>query len=402
METIILDDDPQPDTESTIAFNFFDPKKHDLLGGDTPEKQGLEGKITFNPNGCQIFSLPPLENAGNIFGDRYLIHIRFTLHEVPERGLYERVKFQAVMEDQRVIASDLFPDQIIRESKEKFYSFSTNDLIAEVTEAQQVCRRFCFRSLSPTITAFGEGDSFFFWVYSSPPEEGGVKHGGKHGLVVLQVPHNMLSVVAEISMETTIARQSFRKWRSEKRITNTPAIIWDLTQALPFCPDSHELPEITHLPAPKTGPIEILFAYAREDEKLRDELEKYLSPLKNHGRITCWNDRRIGAGKTWSQEISSHLDTADIILLLVSADFLASNYCNTVEVKRALERHEKGQACVIPVILRPADWTGETFAQLQALPYDATPVVEWKNPDAAFDNIAKGIKEVIIEMEKNR
>ena len=313
------------------------------------------------------------------------------------------------MEDPRVIASDLFPDQIIRESKEKFYSFSANDLIAEVTEAQQVCRRFCFRSLSPAITAFGEGDSFFFWVYSASPEEGGVIPGSKHGLVVLQVPHNMSSVVTEISMETAIAKQSFRTWKSWKGETNTTAIIWDLTQALPFCPDSPEprpdspgLPKITHLPAPKTGPIEILFSYAREDEKLRDELEKYLSPLKNHGRITCWYDRCIGAGKNWSQEISSHLNTADIILLLVSADFLASNYCNTVEVKRALERHEKGQSRVIPVILRPVDWTGEIFAQLQALPCDATPVVEWENLDAAFDNIVKGIKEVIIEMEKNR
>jgi internalin A len=71
-------------------------------------------------------------------------------------------------------------------------------------------------------------------------------------------------------------------------------------------------------------------------------------------------------------------------------------------VKRALERHEKGQSRVIPVILRPADWTGETFAQLQALPRNATPVVEWENRDAAFDNISKSIKEVIIEMEKNR
>lgn len=235
METIILDDDPEPDTESTITFNFFDPKNHDLLGGDTPEKQGQEGKITFNPDGCQIFSLPPLENAGNIISDRYLIHIRFTLHEVPERGCYERVKFQGVMQDPRVIASDLFPDQIDCESKEKFYSFSANDLITEVTEAQQVCRRFRFRSLSPAISAFGEGDSFFFWVYSASPEEGGVKHGGKHGLVVLQVPHNMSSVIAEISMETAIARQSFRKWRSDKRITNTTAIKWDLTQAIPFC-----------------------------------------------------------------------------------------------------------------------------------------------------------------------
>lgn len=149
----------------------------------------------------------------------------------------------------------------------------------------------------------------------------------------------------------------------------------------------------------KLGPIEILFSYAREDEKLRDELEKYLAPLKRSKKIVCWHDRRIRAGDTWSVEISQHLDTADIILLLVSADFLDSDYCNTVEVKRALERHAKGEVYVVPVILRPADWTNETFAQLQALPRNATPVVEWPHPDAAFYNVAKGIKELIEHIE---
>jgi hypothetical protein len=149
-------------------------------------------------------------------------------------------------------------------------------------------------------------------------------------------------------------------------------------------------------------PIEILFSYAREDEALRDELEKHLSTLKRSNRIVCWHDRHIRAGDTWSLEISSHLDTADIILLLVSANFLDSNYINAVEVKRALERHKKGEARVIPVILRRVDWTDETFAKLQALPRDADPVTEWPSRDAAFYDIAKEIKKVIVEMEKAR
>lgn len=152
----------------------------------------------------------------------------------------------------------------------------------------------------------------------------------------------------------------------------------------------------------KSGPIEIVFSYARRDEALRNELEKYLGPLKRSQRIVCWHDRHIRAGHTWSREISTHLATADIILLLVSADFLDSKYCNTVEVRHALERHDRGEARVIPVILRPADWAGEAFARLQALPHDALPVVEWPSRDAAFYSIARGIKSVIEELEKER
>ncbi|TMD43635.1 MAG: toll/interleukin-1 receptor domain-containing protein, partial [Chloroflexi bacterium] len=117
---------------------------------------------------------------------------------------------------------------------------------------------------------------------------------------------------------------------------------------------------------PVKKPIEILFSYAREDEKLRDELEKGLSVLKRQNRIVCWHDRQISGGDPWEQAISSHLDTADIILLLVSRAFIASDYSNRVEVRYALERHEKGEVRVIPVILRQCDWHDEPFAKLQA------------------------------------
>ena len=148
-----------------------------------------------------------------------------------------------------------------------------------------------------------------------------------------------------------------------------------------------------------TKPIEILFSYAHEDEDLRDRLEKHISTLKRNNRIVCWHDRNIRAGSTWNRAISEHLDTAQIILLLISADFLDSEYCNTVEVKRALQRHKKGEACVIPVILRPADWHDEKFAQLQALPRDGKPVVKWSDPDEALVEVAKGIKKVVIDLE---
>jgi len=149
----------------------------------------------------------------------------------------------------------------------------------------------------------------------------------------------------------------------------------------------------------RENPIAILFSYTREDEALRDKIEKHLSTLKRNNRIICWHDRHIHAGNIWSLEIGTHLEVADIILFLVSSDFLASDYCNQVEVKRALERHKRGEVCVIPIILLEVDWHGEEFAKFQALPEDAKPITSWANEDAALSSIAKGIKKVITDLE---
>lgn len=153
---------------------------------------------------------------------------------------------------------------------------------------------------------------------------------------------------------------------------------------------------------PEAKPIEILFSYTREDEQLRDRIEVHLAALKRQKRIVCWYDRQIHAGRTWRLEISQHLDSADIILLLVSPDFVNSEYCNTVEVKRALERHEKGEVCVIPIILRPVDWKSEKFAEFQALPNDASPVTDWPDQERAFYDVAIGIRRAVEDIEKAR
>ena len=146
---------------------------------------------------------------------------------------------------------------------------------------------------------------------------------------------------------------------------------------------------------PITGPIEIFYSYARADEDLRKELEMHLSVLRRQKFITAWYDRKIEAGEEWAGKIDEHVNSAKVILLLVSPHFVASNYSNDVEVKRALERHEEGTARVIPVILRPVDWTLEPYSKLQALPKDAKPVTTWSNRDEAFLDIAKGIRAVI-------
>ncbi len=143
------------------------------------------------------------------------------------------------------------------------------------------------------------------------------------------------------------------------------------------------------------SPIELFYSYSHKDEELRDELDKHLSVLRRQGVIAGWHDRKIGAGTEWKDQIDAHLNTARVILLLVSSDFLASDYCWDVEVKRAMERHAAGDARVIPVILRPCDWMDAPFAKLQGLPKDARPITSWSNRDEAFLDVARGIKKAV-------
>ena len=140
---------------------------------------------------------------------------------------------------------------------------------------------------------------------------------------------------------------------------------------------------------------EVFFSYAHQDESLRDELEKHLSLLKRSGTISSWHDRCISAGSEWAGQIDKRLESADVILLLVSSDFVASDYCYDIEMNRALELHEKGAACVIPVVLRPVDWHSAPFAKLQALPRDAKPITEWTNRDSGFQDVARGIRQTV-------
>lgn len=140
--------------------------------------------------------------------------------------------------------------------------------------------------------------------------------------------------------------------------------------------------------------IQVFFSYAHRDEDLRDELAKHLSILQRQGVISAWHDRNISGGEEWATEIDRHLATAKIILLLISSDFVASNYCYELEMTQALERHRAGEAVVIPVILRPVDWGGAPFGQLQALPKNALAVTTWPNQDEAFADVARGIRRV--------
>ena len=130
-------------------------------------------------------------------------------------------------------------------------------------------------------------------------------------------------------------------------------------------------------------------------------MEEALALLKRQGLISDWHDRKIGAGDEWKGAIDKNLEEAQVILLLVSASFIASDYCWDIELKRAIERHDRGEARVIPIILRPCVWNTSPFGKLQALPKDAKPIVEWRPRDAGFKDVAQGIWRAIEEMTGN-
>lgn len=147
--------------------------------------------------------------------------------------------------------------------------------------------------------------------------------------------------------------------------------------------------------------IEVFVSYAHEDEEQWNELSKHLTLLQRRNVISLWYDRQIGAGKEWKKEIDARLSTAPIILLLVSADFLASDFCYDIEMKKAMERHEAGEARVIPVILRDCDLDHSVFSKLKFLPTDGKAVTNpkyWSTRDEAYCNIAEGIRHAVEEL----
>lgn len=142
----------------------------------------------------------------------------------------------------------------------------------------------------------------------------------------------------------------------------------------------------------------LFFSYSHVDEALRNQLEVHLSVLKRQGLISTWHDRRITAGTLVGDAIDTNLNASQVILLLVSSDFIASDYCYEREMARAMERHEKGDARVIPVILRPCDWHDLPFGQLLAAPRDGKAITTWPNIDEAFLDVERAIKAAVKEL----
>jgi internalin A len=156
-----------------------------------------------------------------------------------------------------------------------------------------------------------------------------------------------------------------------------------------------DLPEQRNRDIDKNPLVKVFYSYSHKDEALKDELDTHLILMKRQGLIASWHDRCILAGQEFAQEIDTHLQSADIILLLVSVDFFASNYCYQTEMTTALEKHQKHEAVVIPIIVRTVGWQDAPFGKLTALPTDGKAVTTWSDRDAAWTNVSEGIKQVV-------
>lgn len=142
-------------------------------------------------------------------------------------------------------------------------------------------------------------------------------------------------------------------------------------------------------------PVNIFCSYSHRDEDLVRELQVRLKGLERQGLVETWHDRKIGAGADWKGEIDASLNEANIVLLLISPDYLASEYCWDVEMKKALERHKQGLSLVIPVMLRSCDWADAPFSELNVLPQDGKPVAVWLNRDEAWSDVVQKINKIV-------
>lgn len=160
-----------------------------------------------------------------------------------------------------------------------------------------------------------------------------------------------------------------------------------------------------HNQSPRHGePLRIFYCYAQQDKKLRDTLDKHLMLLKHIGMVTTWHDCEIQAGTDWQHEIATHLLTSHLILLLVSPDFMASDYCYSTEMRQAIALHNRGYALVIPILLRPVDFRGAPFAHLSPLPINKQAITSaaWRNRDEAFYQVALNVRTIVEEWQEKQ
>lgn len=148
--------------------------------------------------------------------------------------------------------------------------------------------------------------------------------------------------------------------------------------------------------------ISLVFSYSHVDEALRNELEKHLSPLKRMGKITTWHDRRIDPGLEFEHQIDHYFSEADIILLLISSDFIASDYCYQVEMTNAMERHKRGEAVVIPVISRECAWHQLPFGSIMAATIDGKPITKFASHDEGYVQVFDAVSRAIASMEAKK
>ena len=141
-------------------------------------------------------------------------------------------------------------------------------------------------------------------------------------------------------------------------------------------------------------PLKLFISYAREDEDYKIALEKRLKPYVRNNIIESWSDRAITPGSVWEDEIKQKMNASDVILFLISPDFLASDYIHDVEIVKALARYDAGQLRIIPIVVRPSDLSQLKISKFQALPKDARPISKWDDKDEAWLNVIQGLKRI--------
>jgi hypothetical protein len=183
----------------------------------------------------------------------------------------------------------------------------------------------------------------------------------------------------------------FDEWsRIQSRLAQAVLELLDKKADLPM----KTMPTSDHLKT-MTTTHKLFLSYSHQDEELKNKLATHLAPLRRSGKVAVWQDRQIQAGTEWDAAIKQELAEADIILLLVSPDFIASDYIWLHEIAGAMERHERREATVIPIIVRPCEWHDMPFAKVQALPRNAKPVTTNANQDEAWLEVVQGIKRVV-------
>jgi hypothetical protein len=154
---------------------------------------------------------------------------------------------------------------------------------------------------------------------------------------------------------------------------------------------------------PNSPPLKLFIIYARDDQPAMVELKAHLRPLEKRGGLTVWYDEKVLPGEEWDKAIKAQLETADIVLLFISKHFFNSEYIEKEELKKALERHKKGEAVVVPVIVKPCLWeANEEIAALQVLPKNGKPVSSWREADEAWEDVARGIQTLFTEDDVNQ
>lgn len=150
--------------------------------------------------------------------------------------------------------------------------------------------------------------------------------------------------------------------------------------------------------------LTIFISYSHKDEEIKDALLNHLKPLKHLGLIKTWHDNKIVAGREIDSEISENLRNSDIVLFLISIDFINSKYCYDIEMDKALELKGEKQLEIIPIIVRNCVWRHDKMqiSKLKALPKDGKAISAWADRDEALTNVSIGIKEAAEKIIKDR